>query len=893
MDNVAILDQGKILIVMKEEYRESLNTVLSKCSICLENLEISSEELIKKYISFLSDTFLGEHHHTDIVLHAETTCFDVISISCAALSCVLLDENSQDDIISQLAIGEKVEYTLKKKRFIYNGMSSEYGPEYIELQTEDKKETQWVPRKNWSFIKPYHGQATTSDGRGIRRNSGLREVFYRKVLNIKTKEIPSLIQTSVIIIMAPERARYYVENISFKIENNNIPLLDLVTASYYSEKMEVRFRGNSGKNDPVIKFTNKASNARSLIYNKEGNRNIGILVLGQDNYRKNYTELPALISRRRLQYSLVSMRIDDIYGTEIISQYEGSELFVCSKDYLLSIPLNSDENNKYVSSLNKAIDHIIDHELIKVEAKTDFADSEYYRFKKMMAQICKIVKDSADNNTKTFIKQAYSMMKVFISAPFSMTEMKTINDSLKTNISSPVDRLNSLMELVINVSPLILDIAKQILEILSNAYNVYSSDSGKKNALLELLSQFDKEKIAIIVPYEYFGAIIKNMLFRSDPSYIRDGKLKPFSSRIDISTPAGFDNRKNYDVILVTSLLSGTSFNIFRNYSAEKIYVILYSFENSMFRIRKKAADLQEKQINERSSQIIETDEPVVEYNYSSETLEEEKENDRTIDDFIEKMNSMIQFNDILINGSKNSNAGKKAVTVRSASFESEEIAFFTKNYKAYVLDSVKEEVIEKSVEDLENGDILLFTRSNENTRDIVDVILQKMIENDKVSDEIKLSYERSLRWKNDLKRYKKDNYFSTTDVVKRLSKLDTGVGEMAIRNWLDPDSHIVRPRSDKSLLAVAKLTGDSFLEKDLQIYIKACDDISSIRRNIQKEIGKAIVVKYSGKNIEQNSLVAEINDRLNDLAQLLRIETIVDIKQEIPMNYINRPIYQ
>ena len=67
------------------------------------------------------------------------------------------------------------------------------------------------------------------------------------------------------------------------------------------------------------------------------------------------------------------------------------------------------------------------------------------------------------------------------------------------------------------------------------------------------------KRIAIIGPYEYYISVMKHMgMFQ----YMK------YSSWLDITTPAGFDHQKEYDILIVTALLSGESFDVFRNYSA-------------------------------------------------------------------------------------------------------------------------------------------------------------------------------------------------------------------------------------------------------------------------------------------------------------------------------------
>ena len=397
------------------EAAKKLADIFSKCSLRLENEVISHEYLLRTYTDFLDKNMFCEHHKTIAVLSAENRVFDAVTIACAALSCILTDNINPESIVSQLDIDARVEY--KKSRYIFKGFSEQYGPNYVVL-VKDNGEQKTVGKSNWSKIVPYYGKAESLDGKGIKKTISLRARFFTDVLGVPATEIPSIIRTSVIMIMTPEDARYYLDSISFSFGGHSVSLLDLVTASYFTENNAIRFRGNSSDNDPVLKITNKAANALSLIYGNSENDNIGVLVLGQEVYRKNYTELPNLISRRKLKYSLVSMKADDAYGHDVVNQYEEAELFVCTRDFLLSTPLDMVEENRFTIHLHKALDHIVDHEIIKVTAESDFAAADYYDFKSLMSVICRQAKDNRNDKDNLFIRQAYSLMKLMVTAPF-------------------------------------------------------------------------------------------------------------------------------------------------------------------------------------------------------------------------------------------------------------------------------------------------------------------------------------------------------------------------------------------------------------------------------------------------------------------------------------------
>ena len=73
---------------------------------------------------------------------------------------------------------------------------------------------------------------------------------------------------------------------------------------------------------------------------------------------------------------------------------------------------------------------------------------------------------------------------------------------------------------------------------------------------------------------------------------------------------------------------------------------------------------------------------------------------------------------------------------------------------KAYVFDDSDGTVKEVSVTDLNEGDSLVFTKNNDETRDIVDTILGRLVDEKKLDDDIIVCYHKSKRWKEALREY-------------------------------------------------------------------------------------------------------------------------------------------
>lgn len=92
--------------------------------------------------------------------------------------------------------------------------------------------------------------------------------------------------------------------------------------------------------------------------------------------------------------------------------------------------------------------------------------------------------------------------------------------------------------------------------------------------------------------------------------------------------------------------------------------------------------------------------------------------------------------------------------------------------HPAYVLDDIEHSVKDVDVTDLSDGDIIVFTRSNSTTRDIVENLLKDMIISNLVSAEIKEAYYEAKRWK-----------LVLTDYLKRAGCSEKTLADTMIKN--------------------------------------------------------------------------------------------------------------
>ena len=870
---------------------DAMRKILEKCDILLENEIISKELLLQSFSDFLLNTVEKEKHNVGVVLHTGSVCFEAIALIYAIVSCMVYNETDSEDIIESLGIGDAVIYTSGKspKKCVFQGFEKMNGEKYIKLISQRQErghmytETVYVPPKWWRKIIPYYGESTRLDSRGLRKKSGIREEFFKSVLDYEDANIPAMTDISVAVVMPRDKAEFLLDSLRISFEGKTVKPLELIAASYFTENDEHRYGGNTGKIEANIKFTSKVSVARDLVLSKEGNKHIGVVVSGNEIVSKGQTEIPELLNRRSIQYVYVLMNIDFDNSTSIINETESPNVFACSKEYLLSNSLRTKSDGKYCKELSKQVDAVIERDIEPHILKGDFSWDDYKLVKKALLYIknSDFVADEKDE----FIIQSYSLVNLFLTAVFKVSVLEKCIGDDKLEIVSPIERLKELTEIADRFPEVLKAQARTILDFLEIAYLYLEEKSGKEIYLKELLKNNSNKMIAVIVPKAYYATLIRECGFY---------ELMDDESLLTVVTANRFDNTVMYDHIVVVGNFNGKRFDTFRCRAAQRIETLLYDFESHFFKYKMRKAKKAENQLNALvlNTEFIEDDEAFESLYYSEipdDEILEVTNMDAEVDEYVNRLNEIATFKSL---GSASfSNGSTMSEIVAVGTFESGEKVLFTKNYKAYVFDEDNGIVKEVKVNDLTEGDSLVFAQRNSETRDIVDTILSNLVEEQKVSDEIIKCYQLSKLWKSRLVDYMQDMNMSAKIIASKMIANGAKVQEITIRGWLDEDSHTVGPRSIESIQQIATLVENEDMFENAQVYFDACSTIRKIRREILNQVGEAIINKLSGRQPKNNTIMEDIYNRIDSVALILRLETISFTEREVPMNLTNRPI--
>lgn len=865
---------------------EYMRKIINSCDIMLEGAVISKERLLQEYADFLGTTVWTEDRAVGLLLHTGSVCFDAVSLIFAAVSNWKHNTMTPDEVIDSLMVGDTVVF--KGKRCIYQGKTEKYGREYIELETHRKdhgyllKDKQYIAQPEWSRITPYYGESTKMDGRGIRVKKSKRKQFLSVILDTPEAQIPSITDASTIIVMSRERANYLVNNLTIKYgTSETISLLELATASYFTEHDEYPYGGNLGKTEPILKITGKVSVARKMVVRPEENKIIGLCVMGDEFLVSGKTELPDLINRKSLGYVLVSTHIDTEHMSQIFEEVRDPSLFACTKDFLLEHSLPALVKSPFAEELETQVNHIVDHEIQPIEIESNQTWEQYSQAKRNLGILR--ASEVLGEDKEYFIIQAHTLMKLFLTAVFPITHMESLVADKTIDIDSPQARLDRLIEIAKKFPDGLRERALSVIDLLEYLYLEIIDSNKKEEHIRRIVESGNYKKVAIVVPKAFYRDVLLSREWMVGAQKNCD---------ITITTANRFDNSILFDCIIVTGIFEGRRFNAFKCKAAPKVIPIIYDFEQGLYKYKANCASRVERQYNKMSFVPVEYEDDADDIATGSmlDDIVMASEEENHLDEYIRKMNEVALVNSI--DRYRYTGGGFMADIVMIARFDNGQVAFFSKAYTPYIFDNISQSVVESELKELTPGDGVVFTQNNNETKDIVDAVLADLVDSHKLDEEKREAYRKSKHWKRALVEYVERTGATYNSISASFSELGTSKGAGAIHDWMNPDSHTVGPLDAESYYIVALLTDDAEMAADPQSYCDACNIVRKIRRKILKQIGLAIISSISGVQESDDPLFEVVLEKIDNLAQILRIKSVIEVEgRTLPSAMANKPL--
>ncbi|MFC3787835.1 DrmE family protein [Paenibacillus sp. GCM10012307] len=871
---------------------QALFRLLDKCDIYFEDSLISKEYIVKKYADFLASSFSGEDHTVSVALHTGSICFDIVSFIIAAIGCLSMGGSYSDEAIETIEKGDIVLYgEHKQERYIWAGfVDKDYKPTLIYSETSDnryyavleqptKAGRTYAPRTKWHLITPYNGNSQTTDGRGLRKRDSSRNDFISYVLDTSPEAVSSITDFSTVVVT--ERSTF--ERISKGVrivynEGKSIGLLDIVTASYYtSSGEEYQYGTNPAKSDPVLKITGKVATARDLVLDKRGNKTIGFIVIGSDHISNARTELPDLLDRKSLRFSHLVAGIDSDSTEGIIETHKNTAVFACTKEFLLQNSLPPQIKNVLTAELDRQVEHIINNNVATVIIDGGCSRDDFWNVKTALDIIRK--SDWNAESKDTFLITAYSLLNLFTTATFPMQALERAieNGELAAGICSPHARISKLWDLADDAGT-IAEQCAYITNILERLYQEAFSVCHKYDALKQRMLTSAERNIVVVVPKAYYINIL-----------LADGAFN--LKNVTFSTTNRFDNSEQYDEVIVTGNYYSKRFNPFKCRAAADITVLLYECELREFEREKRRSDNFEHKLNTKLGIVKDHTFDYVEDSVEDTVISKDMNSFFDLDQYIHGISS-IDLKTLTEKASGFADSIPTTEVYAVGRFVNGEQIFFSKYYNAVVFNTGKGTVTEIDVKNLAVGDMLVFVKRDDYTRNMVDYIYENLQSLGRFSKEVSVASEKAWYWKEALREYKNNHNLSYSDVAKQLQKLGSSLREATIRQWLIRESHTVGPREKKTLEQIADLIQDEFLLTDIHGYFESFRIVRHKRKEILDLIGRSITDNLNGHKPPKGSILEMVHSNVENLSETLELESVAILENSVlvPINVINKP---
>ncbi len=858
-----------------------INKLNTNCSVYYGKNCISLEPIVDDYLHFLAKGYDSASKKVCFSLNTGSLVFDIIAVVTAVISSLAYNRNTNDDIISSLQPGDMVLY--RNKRYIWDGFKEENGEVYMVLKTTDQAFLYTSFERNKSLVKKYSGNSRTTDGRGIRKKKNNREEFFSFIYGIPVAEVPSAIDASFVVV-ADRGFGDVLREVSIKFDEKKVSLLDLVACSYYTSGLEELAVGsNPSKKEPVIKLTSQISTGRELALKSNGNSVAGIIVTCSSETAGDNSELLDLIGRRKIRYLHYLARYDTALGEQMVKEFPDASVFACTPSYLKEVNL-AGENSGPLSEVERQISNLANLTITETVVESAFSFEKVRFIKNAVFDVKESYMDEDAKND--FVLHSLTLLKLYLTAPFKLRTMeKCISESkLRMGVCSPGKRIEELKHIASQISGMDGIPVNEVVQCLDEGYRMLLDTNPKENALERILKDNRRKRIAVIVPKAYYGDVLRN-----------SSVYGVNSSNVMIETTKSFDPSCFYDVIIAVGDLDTDRFRVFECFSADKIHILLGGFEKRRFSLKCKKAEAYEKNIlgkhREHTYRIDEKSEREVISQVQDIEVEEVDEGIYELTDYLDGLKYTVPSRYLAGNAAGESGNACSEVSYVGC-FESGERIFFSRYYSAVVFDTRKG-VTEKNAEKLQPGDRIVFTKNDSYTKNIVDYVFDELLNRGKLSKGIDEAFSRTERWKAILREYKENNGYSYRELTGKLNDLGLGYGEVAVRQWLIPESHLVGPRKAEVISIIGKLVDDKDMSENYSAYEDAFSLVRKQRRGILELISRAINDKLSGRHNSKDEVIQIIYDNVDRLSEIYDLESIHELEETIyvPVGYVNRPI--
>jgi len=858
----------------------SLNHAFSKVSLLLDGKLLIKNNYISQNSETIIELLTKSKKERGIILHQGTSLPLYFAIVLACFKAYLTDDRDHAEFLEELSVGDLVLY--QNKRGVYEGRNADG---MIIIYYNDKggiKTKNLVPISLVNRIQPYYGSAKSLDGRGVRRKKNVKGII-SSLFNIESDDIKSVIRNSVVVVCDKLEADQLINQLSLLVNQSEAKLGDIFPAAYYTANDVHYYSGNSAKIDPIIKFTSKLSVARELIIDDKCIETL--LIDGANYFTEDISEITSVYNRSSLKTIILLGEICKGINSAALNSLENLKSFLWTKDKIMLSTDSQTGGNVHdeYKRLDRLLYNFVNVEVEKVRIGFEFSDDIF----KCKQDLFFLSRQPSENVNKTlFIRKSFWLLNLLEKSFFPILQMERLVTENKINAPSPGKELQTLVELKSEFSG---------QEFESLVHNVINKLQMIKRRLDESNPKFDyliekfrenkivKKRISIISSKTYYSRVFQE----SVPSHLRD-----VVEKCDFFTPNKYSSNINYHKVEVIGVWDWSKLNPLLLSNTKAISFLLYEHEvNRLSQAQDKTFNRLEFFKEHQSLTVGSDNDKRQQHREAAVSSEPDEE---YIENYLESTANKLNFTFVMDSLRQSSGMGTQtSEVVKIAALDTGENLFLTRYFSPYVFDVDRQIVLEKEVSSLCVGDLLIFTNYDNDTRDIIERIMDIILESDDCDESFRESYRKSLHWKSVLKDYLYNKRLGFRDLSIIMAEAGTPKHEVTLKTWLDPSSHIVGPRDIDSYKAIAKITKDREMISSPESFHKSTKEVRTMRIRILKYLGKNIVQTYNKyQNFQDDEILSKLPIDLSKMSRIVQIEQLSDIENlDIPIHLTNKPV--
>ncbi|EPB8192337.1 DrmE family protein [Clostridium perfringens] len=766
---------------------------------------------------------------------------------------------SENDILDIIEVGDILKYNkllckLKDKNDKY-------------LILEFKDGTFHLPIGFRYKLSKYNGDAKVLNkmqNKPLKTNKKTKNLL-AEIMGINIDEICKVNKKSMLIIENKKRISELVNSLYIKVGNNEkVALTEIFPMAYYSSVDNVyNFKGNSNKEEPILKFTSKIyvadelckkiRNINFILFLPKKINNDDLYDLKEVERKKNVNKVSSIISPLELE-------------RQVGNQYLHEDFIVSNIDIDVKtiIGINS-FNEKQIEYYKNYTDKNIEVNVVK--------GKDINKLRKEINRICSILSNSFINDDEIikFIISTRKITKRIVSVPIPLEDFdKIIKIEFQTEtIKYLINEFEKIYSEILmrNITSENRNNIFRIYNLVKELYSKVNNENLKWNELKSIITYSNTKTVSIINDNSIVRYAIKK--------YIRERFT--YKKNIEVSNISKNEKQKNiFDVTVFTGLLEDNMYNNYLRYNTKSVICLFYQFEKKIFEFLRKRYISFYRNITQEDKEVIQ-----VGLNEEEIYTEEDVYREVELDNKLEELTTISYANHIISNADlQGTNECCKVLK-----FTDGKKAFITKQFNAYELNEDREEILVKKPNELSVGQVLVFV--NDIERDIVDSTIKDLLNIERIREVYYVSYKHSKKWKKILKNYMELNKYTYNDLKKSLNTKCIYRTTATIRSWV-VDS-IVGPQEKEIYHALAEITGDRYFLDNYNDIYESCNIIRSFQIKVRKAIAKSLLkIQSRDENDEiDNIIIDNCSGGFNHVIKV-EIAKIYDKKIEIPCYLTN-----